>query len=95
MGDSSSFMRELYDFITDLGGMRDLYRFSEVDVIKTDSVGAHTYRLALLVQACKGLVPDIDVAHAMKLALYHDIADQHIVFAEQEFFQRQDTGQFL
>jgi putative hydrolases of HD superfamily len=70
-------MKSLYDFFQQCNKLKETYRFSQVDVLKDQESSAdHSWRLAMMsFMIGEKLSLDINMLHAVKLALIHDIAE--------------------
>lgn len=70
-------MKGLYDFFQQCNKLKETYRFSQVDVLKDQESSAdHSWRLAMMAfMIGEKLDLEINVLHAVKLALVHDVAE--------------------
>jgi len=67
----------LYDFFEIVGKLKATYRFSEVPAMANkESSADHSWRLGLMgFILAEELELDIDICHAIKIALVHDLAE--------------------
>lgn len=69
-------IKQIFDFLHLVGELKNTKRFKTVKNIKGDTVAAHTWRMALLTfMLAEELKLDINILHAVKLALTHDLAE--------------------
>ena len=67
---------QLFDFLRLIATLKTTRRFKTVENIEGDSVADHTWRLAMFVfLTAEELKLDINVLHAVKMALVHDLAE--------------------
>ncbi|MDH4330221.1 MAG: HD domain-containing protein [Candidatus Moranbacteria bacterium] len=69
-------MNNIFEFLEVCGRLKFSERFTESPEMPRESVGAHSWRLALLVMTIhKDLKLDIDLEKSMKLAVAHDLVE--------------------
>jgi len=70
-------MKKLYDFFHKIEKLKDTYRFSTIPTLRDrESSADHSWRLAVMTfMMADELKLDIDVTHALKIALVHDLPE--------------------
>ena len=77
VGDNKENLEQIFNLLNQAGKLKTTLRFSELDENSLrDSSAEHSWRLSLMVfVVADKLKLDINVEHALKLAIIHDIAE--------------------
>ncbi len=69
-------LEKIFDFLKISGNLKNTYRYGDIEVLNNESTADHSWRLALMVIIfAKELDLKINIEHALKLAIVHDIAE--------------------
>jgi putative hydrolases of HD superfamily len=92
---------KIFEFLKIAGNLKTTYRFSSIKQIKGDSSADHSWRLALMVFLfADELDLKIDVLHAVKIALVHDLPeaitgdiDNYLQYTNQVSKEEKNNGE--
>ena len=69
-------IKKIFDFLHEVEGLKSSTRYCRTKTGRQESTAEHSWRLSLMVPiVAKELSLNLDVNHAIKLAIFHDLAE--------------------